>query len=621
MIGSLRKLKWLFPVLILCTLLLGTISFHQYYVLHDIPPNWFSAFYASLQLFVLESGGVDGPIPLALEIARFLAPALTAGGIFLALWEPFNQSFLLFKIRFWKNHIIVCGLSKKAELLIMNFLSDEKEKFDIVLIELNPDHSSISHLRKKGVIVLDGDATDEEILLRANVLNAKYLLALTEDEKTNIHIAQKTSSVYNQFPEKIPEENILQVNIHIDDFYTMNIFKEFHEKATPDMEEYRKGGSKIDYHAFSIYQLAAMSMVDNFSPDKYVSLSNDDDPPAHLLILGDNVAVQYLILEAAQMYHFANLHKTRITVVADDVQSILQKIRTHYPFLDQTVDIEYVSTDDFFRFPCPIPCDELSVCFVALDDDGKSVYYSRKLRQHLFAVSSRTKDYSLRSFKRYNNFRQATPPIKVLLPRNTALVNIFDDVAIEMRALNIELLHMDDEVCNKKTIVDNRKEEDFIAKHIHYEWAKNQAFKTNVPVGTMQQEWDKLRDAQKDANRLPARHLQIKLRYVKADLSDQEAGEELDFETLEEQIWDKIARMEHNRWVAEKSIGGFVLAEKPSERSLAVFLKENLKSHWDLVPFDQLDKETQEYDKFTFKMAPVIAHLNHKRIIKRQNQE
>ncbi|HLF65440.1 MAG TPA: NAD-binding protein [Saprospiraceae bacterium] len=621
MIGTLRKYNWLFPVLILCTLLLGTISFYQYYILHDISANWFSSFYASLQLFVLESGGVPGPIPLTLEIARILAPALTAGGIFLALWEPFNQNFLLFKIRFWKSHTIVCGLSKKAELLILNFLKDEKESFRIVLIESNPEHGSLSYLRKKGVIILQGNATDEEILHKANILNAKYLLALTNDEKTNIQIAQKASSIYNQYPEKILPNNILQVILHIDDFYTMNVFKEFHEKAIPEANQYRKGASKMDYHAFSIYQLAAVSMVDKFSPDKYVSLCNEDDPPAHILIMGDNIATQYLILEAAQMYHFANLQKTRITVLADDRTLISQRIEALYPYLNETVDIRYETHADFFSDHCPVPCDELALCIVALDDDGKSVYYSRKLRQHLFAFYGEAKESGIRSFKRYNNFRQSTPPIKVLLPRNTALVNIFDDVAVEMKALNIELLNMDDEVCNKKTIVDDRKEEDFIAKHIHYEWAKNHAAKNNIPIGSMQEEWDKLRDAQKDSNRLPARHLNIKLRYVKADLSDQDTGEELNFEALEDQIWDKIARMEHNRWTAEKSINGFILIDKITERELGAFVKENLKCHWDLIPFEQLDAETQEYDKFTFKMAPVIAHLNHKRIVKKSIQE
>jgi len=617
MISFLRKLNWLFPQLVLFTLGLGTVGFHQHAILHDKSLDWLSSFYLSLQLFVMNSGGVDSPLPLTLQIARFLAPALTAGGIFLALWEPLNQNYVLFKIRFWKNHIVVCGLSRKAELLILDHIKNVKD-YRIVVIEPNAEHGSISQLKKKGVVILQGNAIDEDMLLKTNVFNAKILLALTNDEKINIHIAQKATDIYNQHPELILPNNILQVVLHIDDFYTMNIFKEFHEKAIPEDDLYRKGGSKMDYHAFSIYQLAAMFMVDNFSPDKYVSLVSDEDPPAHLLIMGENLAAQYLILEAAQMYHFANLKKTRITVIADDITEISTRITTLYPFLNKTVDLRYETTGDFFTYPYPVPCDDISLCFVALEDDGKSVYYSRKLRQHLFAHGAMSKDSSIKSFNRYADFEKSVPPIKVLLPRNTALVNIFDDVAFEMRSLNIELLNMDDEVCNKRTIVDNRKEEDFIAKHIHYEWAKSQAEKNKTKIGSMQKEWDKIKDSQKDSNRLPARHLYIKLRYVKADLSDQETGEELNFDTLEEEIWDRIARMEHNRWNAEKHINGFVLIDKVPDKNMGNFLKQNLKCHWDLVAFDQLDQVTQEYDTFTFKMAPVIAHLNNKRILKRQ---
>jgi len=614
----LRKMKWLFPFLILFTLGLGMIGFYQYDLLNNTTSYWLSNFYSSIQLFVLESGGLPGPIPLILEITRFLAPSLTAGGIFLALWEPLNQNFLLFKIRFWKDHIIVCGLSRKAELLIMDHIKHQGDNTKIVVIESNIDHGSISLMRRKGVIVLEGNAVDEDMLHKANILKAKALLALTNDETINIHIAQKATHIYNQYPAALLPDNVLQVVLHIDNFYTMNIFKEFHEKAIPDNVAFRKGGSKMDYHVFSIYQLAAIFMIDHFSPDKYVSLSNEDDPAAHLLIMGDNMAAQYLILEAAQMYHFANLKKTKISVVADDTSLISSDINSLYPFLEKTVDITYVNTIDFFKFPCPVPCDEVSLCFVALDDDGKSVYYSRKLRQHLFSQGPKSKESSIRSYNRYTDFIKSTPPIKVLLPRNTAVVNIFKDVLFELQALNIELLNMDDEVCNKKTIVDNRKEEDFIAKHIHFEWAKSQAAKNKTSPGTMQEEWDKIKDAQKDSNRLPARHLYIKLRYVNADLSDLETGEELDFDTLDLETWDKIARMEHNRWNAEKYINGFVQVEGVGDKGLGNFLKGNLKCHWDLVPFDDLDAETQAYDTFTFKMAPVIAHLNKKRILKRQ---
>lgn len=619
MIEFLRKLNWLFPILILLTLGFGMIGFYQYDLLNNIQPYWLSTFYLSIQLFVLESGSQSGEIPLILEITRFLAPALTAGGIFVALWEPFSQNFLLFKIRFWKDHIVVCGLSKKAELLINDFLRNKNEKYKIVLIEPNAEHSSLHNLRQKGVIVIEGNATDETVLLKASVLKAKYLLALTNDEKTNTLIAQRATDIYNQFPEKALKYDILQVIVHIDDFFTMNIFKEFHEKPNTGDKEQRRGAIKIDYHVFSIHQLAATFMVDTFSPDKYVSLSDEDDPPAHILILGDNIATQYLILEAAQMYHFANLKKTKITVVAEDKEPIEKKIKTLYPFLSNTVDIRYESTQDFFTSPCPLHTDDISLCFIALEEDGKSVYYSRKLRQYLFIEGKTTKLRSISSFQSVKNFSQSPPPIKVLLPRTTALINIFDDLTSEMNQLNIELFNMDDVICNKKTIVDNRKEEDFIAKHIHYEWAKHQAVKNKTVPGTMQEEWDKLKDAQKDSNRLPARHLYIKLRYMKAELSDTDLGEVLNFEDIEESLWDKIARMEHNRWNAEKYINGYVLIDKVEDRNLGIFLKDNLKCHWDLVTFDELDYETQEYDKYTFKMTPVIAQLNKKKILRKKD--
>ncbi len=619
--GTLRKYNWLFPLLILFTLLLGAVGFYRYGILHDSSPDWFSSLYLSLQLFVLNSGGVPGPIPLTLEVARFLAPALTAGGIFLAIWEPLHHNFLLYKIRFWKNHVVVCGLSKKAELLIFDFLKNNDENCSIVVIEANENHPSLNLMRRQGVIVLNGQATDDEMLSKANIFRAKYLLALTNDEKTNILIAQKTTHLFNLHPERIPPDSILQVIIHIDDFYTTNIFKEFHEKAVPEKVRFLRGESRIDYHAFSIYQLAAIFMIDTFSPDKYISLSDDHDPPAHLLIFGDNLAAQYLVLEAAQMYHFANLKKTRITVVAKDPEAIATRIESLYPFLPKTVDLAYVPVVTFFHENSPVPCDSLSICFVALEDDGESVYFSRKLRQHLMSRSKSSRENSLLSFQQRQDFSAALPPIKVLLPRNTALVTIFDDVAMEMRSLNIDLINMDHEISNKRTIVDNRKAEDFIAKHIHYDWAKNQAERNQTPVGTMQEEWDKITDAQKDSNRLPARHLYIKLRFVKAELSDAPDGEELDFDTLEESIWDRIARMEHNRWIAEKTINGFVHIDRPPDRSLANFLKEYLKCHWDMIPYDELDAGTRQYDTFTFRMAPIIAQLNHRRILKRGTQQ
>jgi len=614
--NSLKKYNWLFPVLVLFALLLGTIGFRQYFDDQGVETSWFTCIYLSLQLFVLESGSLLPKLPVLLEVARFLAPAITASGILLAIWEPFYKSYQLYRIHLLKNHMVVCGLSKKAELLIEDFIRHDKDKTHIVVIEPNENHGSLMRMRNKGVIILPGSGTDEEVLMKANVLHAKYLLALTQDEKVNIQIAQRVTRLHNQFPRKTLPGSLLQVILHVDDFYTLNIFKEFHEKDEEERSELQQARGKMDYHVFSIFQLAASYMVDRFSPDQYKSLRFDDDTPAHILILGDTLAAEYLILEAAHMYHFANLKKTRITVVSDDVTHIVKKMDALYPFLKEAVDIQYITIVHFFSDRCPIDCDEIAVSFIALDDDGKSVYFSRKLRQFLFARHQLKKKQVDITTDRVH-LSSWMPPIKTLLPRNTALVHIFNDIKAEMKMLNIELLNMDRELCNKKTIVDDRKTEDFIAQHIHYEWEKNHSLMDHETLGTMEEEWDELKDAQKDSNRLPARHLNIKLRFVNAEFTDLKDGEEWKISDLDDKIWDRIGRMEHQRWMAEKYLGGYVQVKDQPDKDFMHFLNLVLKCHPDMVPYEDLSREIQEKDMFTFRMAPEIARLNNKRIVRR----
>jgi hypothetical protein len=613
--NNLKKYNWLFPVLILIALSLGVIGFYQYFELQEQSLSLFTAIYFSLQLFVLEFGAITGKIPVLLEIARFLAPAVTASGIFLAIWEPFYKNYQLHRIHLWKNHLVVCGLSKKAELLIEDFIKQENGKVRIVVIDADESRGSLLHLRKKGVIFLNGNATNEETLLKTNILHARFLLALTQDEKINIQIAQLATRLYHQYPKRILPDTVLQVILHVDDFYTLNIFKEFHEKAELEESDLRPSGSKMDYHVFSIFQLAASYMVDRYSPDQYRSLQELEDPPAHILILGDTLAAEYLILEAAHMYHFANLKKTRITVVSDDIAHILQKMDALYPFLRKTVDITYISIVEFFSDNCPVDCNEIAVAFIALHDDGKSIYFSRKLRQLFYSRNQLKKNQNGSIEKGLPDF--TFPPIKTLLPRNTALVHIFSDTKVEMKMLNIEMVNMDHQLCNKKTIVDDRKAEDFIAQHIHYEWVKNHAFRDHTGMGSMETEWDELKDAQKDSNRLPARHLNIKLRFVNAEFTDQQGGKELNMGMLDEQVWNRIARMEHYRWMAEKYLNGFVYTRDIPDKEVMHFLNLALKCHPDMVPFEDLTREIQEKDMFTFRMAPEIARLNNKRIIQK----
>src|SRR4030042_6389482 len=106
----LRNSKWLLIGLMwIAAFCLGYIGFSNYYAsIGEMRSSWHT-FYVTMQLFVLESGAVTGPIGWELQVARFLAPlvaiytAIQAGAVIL------HEQILLFRLRFLKGHIVICG--------------------------------------------------------------------------------------------------------------------------------------------------------------------------------------------------------------------------------------------------------------------------------------------------------------------------------------------------------------------------------------------------------------------------------------------------------------------------------------------------------------------------------
>jgi hypothetical protein len=59
--------------LALLAVALGYVGFARYYEAPNAQESWTDLLYYSLQLFPLQSGALPRPLPLELELARFLA--------------------------------------------------------------------------------------------------------------------------------------------------------------------------------------------------------------------------------------------------------------------------------------------------------------------------------------------------------------------------------------------------------------------------------------------------------------------------------------------------------------------------------------------------------------------
>ena len=83
-----------------------------------------------------------------------------------------------------KNHYIICGYGNVGER-IANRLRESK-KFDIVVIEKNKQ--TCDKIKLTNIPYIDGDATDEKILIEAGITNAKGLVTSILDDAENVYI-------------------------------------------------------------------------------------------------------------------------------------------------------------------------------------------------------------------------------------------------------------------------------------------------------------------------------------------------------------------------------------------------------------------------------------------------
>ncbi|BAU24069.1 potassium transporter TrkA [Caldimicrobium thiodismutans] len=81
-----------------------------------------------------------------------------------------------------KDHCILCGFGRIGRY-IYEFIHQE---IPMVVIEKNSE--ILKELKEKGILHLEGDATSEEILIKAGIERAKYLVAVLGEDAENVYI-------------------------------------------------------------------------------------------------------------------------------------------------------------------------------------------------------------------------------------------------------------------------------------------------------------------------------------------------------------------------------------------------------------------------------------------------
>ena len=544
----------------LTVIVLGTIGYldyHRDYVEKPDPDfSVLDAFYRAIGLFGL-TGGVDPPLPLTLEIARLLGPIVFGYAALQALLALFRQEARLLGIRlFARDHVVVAGLGEKGFRLATGLHAEGRR---VIVLDRDEANPRIAGMRERGITVLAGDATDEEVLGRAQTGRAAYLFALCGGDGTNVDVA-----VAGERQSLRRKTGALVSFAHLDDEQLWWMLTT--AAVGSDQPKFR-----LEF--FNVADRAARALVEKHPPfdgEEHAPFDGEEHAP-HVLIVGLHGVGRPLVLRVAGAWRRSAGARAgarlRITLADAGAQSYAAELREAHPEIDAICDLHAVTDAS--------DVDELATAtYVCRADETAALATALELRagaacRGLLVIAVADEESGVaRALRAEGRAREDIEAFGVL-----------------SNALTPELLE--------------QSETEMLARAKHEEYLRNEQRRgaLDPAQNPSHRPWEELEPSLKESNRRFADGISTKLHEARCILvpAPLAAPEDPGFAFTDDEV-EALAIKEHDRWVADLLRDGWRPTTGPKD--------PKRKLHPMLVPWEQLSEDQRDRDRDPVREVP-----------------
>ncbi len=647
-------MPFLFIFLIVATFVFGTWGYYEYSVAGGYKGGvaFWEAVYSTIAAFVIASFPAAA-FSWKITLAKYLAALVIGYGVFVAIYKYLNKKLLVAKIRyFYRNHTVILGVGEKGYQIARELLEAKRQ---VVVIEKDVENDFIEAIREMGGKVIIGNAFEESVLLAAGITHASKCVVLIGNDEHNLLATSVLSGINSQNSLKTK----LHVITHVNDWYNNNTLKDY-------VDIYNKS-DKFDIDAFSSHQAAAQVIYDKFPPHRdfeYKEIENNDGKMSvetsdnSIVIVGYNAVAEAFIAENIILSHYPGLKNLKIFLIDKNIEEKALELKFKYPFIDEYVDIipvelsnenfygEQFSDGDFFE-----SLKNIKVVYLFGDNDAYLLNLANSFRQMLYSVLGDINKVSI-----VICLPEQSKALDLLAPFSEGKnKNQFFDLLTEK--FNINPVRMISDTFTKAKLFDHEEAFEPVSKIVNYfytmkygfEWMVSDderklmnsdfmaslddafltiKFSTQNPVRELENHilgklstllnrpienlastmgvdavWGTLTDRLKDSNRYVARHLAVKTHFL-TKMGHKNFGRE-----VIERYFKVLAPVEHKRWCSEKMVFKFRFGEFPSDGKLKKVLKNNLKIHNQLIPYEDLTEEEEDKDFNMFLLMPILQQI------------
>ncbi len=356
-------------IALLVCLLLACAAITIYARKNPLPGAPLETAYQAAQRFAVQMRAFASSQSWVLNALRLISPLIALYTVIGATIILFSEKWQLLRVRFFRGHVILSGLSRKNYRAVRQF---RERKMQVVVIERNKEHPFIDSCRDLGAVVIIGDTHDPVVLQRAGVRFARYLIADTGDDGANAALAARVSGLAG--PSSSPP---LLCLIHLSDPTLCQFLRDQELRAKP--------GSRCQVEYVNVYDLAARALLEEHSYRK-AGKPTADSP--HVMIVGFGKMGQSLAVRIARDWRAArgsSEEVLQITVIDRAAARKVSQVLTRYPklphicaFIPKTMDVadaELQHVQTLFEADVPAP----AIIYVCLDNDSLALSTGLKL--------------------------------------------------------------------------------------------------------------------------------------------------------------------------------------------------------------------------------------------------
>jgi len=549
-------------VLFAAALVLGWIGFDLNSRALGEPGSFLDNLYRTLQLFIIHSGAVAQPVPWQLEIARFLAPAVAAGATLSALATLLGEQLAAARVRFYSNHVVVCGLGRLGSLLARTL---REAGYQVGAIESDMENGAIARCREVGIVVLVGDGTDPAMLRRAGASKAGYLFAVAGDDGRNSDIAIAAAALAG-----MRSGSPLTCFVHVTDDKLADVLRQVGLAR-------RGGGARIEY--FNVAELGAPALLTDYPPFDAEGKTPLGAP--HIVVVGLGEMGTRLIVHAARRWRSipgVSGKKLKITAVDLAADARVALLHERFPRLADACELRPHSVDldsaEFeradFLFGRRGKSDVTGV-YVCVGDDAVGLRAALHLRHRL---------------------GDRAVPIVVRTTQGGGIATLLGDGHGETYG-NLSVFGLLDLVCRPDVLLAGQNET--LARAIHANYVASRRLEgQSAETNPSMVEWAQLPESLKESNRAQAADIFRKLALIGCDIVPMTDWDAAPLAFAADEI-EVLAPDEHKRWMKERLAAGWRLAAARNE--------ERKESPY-LVSYGDLAEDIKEMDRAAVRGIP-----------------